>query len=88
MRFVLASFSGLATVMVGVRYARCRGPRYEMTRWLRNQAAVSRLGGNEPAIAAPAPVWCRVVSTAATIPKPRQHDDFPALQRSPSDAPS
>jgi hypothetical protein len=87
MRFVLAGFSGLATVMVGVRYARCRGPRNEMTRWLRNQAAVGRLGGSDPAIVAPAPAWCRVVVTA-TIPKQRQHDDVTALQRSLSDASS
>ena len=87
MRFVLAGFSGLATVMACLRYARCRGPRNEMTRWLRNQAAVGRLRGDEPASAAPAPAWCRVVATA-TIPKQREPDDFAVLQRAPSDAAS
>ena len=86
MRPVLAVFSSLATVLVGVRYARCRYPRDEMARWAQNQALVARLGGNELADAAPAPVWCRVVSTA-TIPKQREPADFTALQRSQTDAP-
>ena len=86
MRLVLAAFSSLATVLVAVRYARCAYPRDEMVRWAQHQALVARLGGKELADAAPAPVWCRVVSTA-TIPKQREHADVTALQRSQTDAP-